>query len=248
MSQIAHDLGRLGIPVPTQLAAAQAAATKFLASVPDDSGNPVGAALDALERGDDPFGDEVQRQLAMYRLAELNLPNQARLRAEGKLSDTLASNADAVLSALAERLQGPAEAMAAAHQAGVRDLTDPRTLRGPALACWGEAASSVDLFAVARQVVTVLFRDMHRAAPDPLRTLAAAAPGQLVAARDLMARDNRLPASWALASTDIPIAHAASLDELQRRDNHGVDGVVQPLEPDDQPASKKPRTNATVSA
>ena len=248
LSQISADFDRLGLAVPKPLVAAQAAANKFLAAVPREVGNPVGAALDAMERGDDPYGPEVQRQIAIYRLTELNLPNAARLRADGNLTDALAAAADTILGALADHLQEHAEAMAAAHQLGVTDLAEARTLRGAQLAGWGNAASAVEQFAIANQIVGVLLRDIHRRTPDKLRVLAAATPDRLQAARNILASDNRISSAWALTTTGCTVAHIRTLAELDRRDILGVDGIVEPLEPDNDQHSSRPRAGATVSS
>ncbi|MGA9358869.1 MAG: hypothetical protein WBW75_12930, partial [Mycobacterium sp.] len=211
-----------------------------------DVGNPIAACLNAIERGDDAFGPEVQRELGMRQLAELNLSNAARLRAEGNLADALAAHADTILGALADHLEPSAEAMAAAHRLGVTDLTEARTLRGAQLSAWGNAATAVETFAVANQIVGVLLRAMHRPTPDKLRVLAAATPDRLQAARNIiMASDNRTSAAWALTTTGIPVQHVRTLAELDRRDTLGVDGVVEPLDDNDQHSNQRPR--ATVS-
>jgi hypothetical protein len=247
LQQISADLARLGLALPKPLAAAQAAANKFLAAVPRDVGRPVAAALDALDNGDDPFGPEVQRHLAMYRLAELNLPNAARLRSDARLADALAAHADTILGQLADRLDQDAEAMVAAHKLGVTDLREARTLRGPQLAAWGNAATAVDTFAVANQIVGTLLREMpHRPAPDKLRVLAAATPDRLQPARTILATDNRISAAWALTTTNIPIAHIRTLAELDQRDTLGLDGTVEPLDDTDHHGTKRPRADATV--
>jgi hypothetical protein len=247
LQQISAHFHRLGIPVPKPLVAAQAAADKFLAAVPRDTGNPIGSALDAVERGDDPFGPEIQRQIAMHRLTELNLSNAARLRAGGRLSDALAEHADLILAALADRLEGPAEAMVAAHKLGVTDLREARTLRGQQLSAWGCAAEAVDAFAIAHQIVGILSREMpHRAAPDKLRVLANATPAQLQPVRAQLAADNRLAAAWVLTKAGFDVAHVRSFAELDKRDNLGIDGEVEAIEPDD--IARKPRTPASVTS
>ncbi len=248
LQQISADLNRLGLAVPKPLAAAQAAANKFLAAVPSDVGNPIAAALDAIERGDDPYGPQVQRQLAAFRLTELNLSNAARLRADGKVDDALAAHADTILAVLAEHLVPHADAMAAAHKLGVRDLAEARTLRGPQLAAWGLAASAAEQFAVANQIVGVLLRAMHRPTPDALRVLAAAPPDRLQPARTVCASNNRVSAAWALTVTGCTVQHIRTVAELDQRDTLGVDGVVEPLEPDNDQHSQRPRAGATVSS
>ena len=204
LQQISADFRRLGIPLPKPLAAAQAAADKFLAAVPREVGNPVGAALDAIERGDDPYGPEVQRQIAMYRLTELNLPNAARLRSDGKVDDALAANADAILDALACHLVPHAEAMAAAHQLGVTDLHEARTLRGAQLVPGGtqpplpnNSPSSTKSSAPCSAPYT----DRHPTSCWSWRTASSA---QLQIARDATARDNRPAREWALARPVYP--------------------------------------------
>jgi hypothetical protein len=248
LSQIAADLRRLGLALPKPLADAQRAADAFLARVPRDDAAPLKAALDALEDGRDPYSPDVQRELAAYQLSTLNISYAARLRVAAKLSEAVVAQADSILGLLADRLQEPAAAMVEAHRLRVSDLREARTLRGQQLSAWGRAAEAVDAFAVAHQVVGSLYREMPaRGTPDKLRVLAAAPPARLQAARNMLAADNRIAPAWALAVNDIPIAHIRSLDELARRDNIDIDGTVQPPEPDDQPASKKPRSNATVS-
>jgi len=129
----------------------------------------------------------------------MNLANAARLRAGGQLSDALAAHADAILDALARRLEEPAEAMAAAHKLGVTDLREARTPRGQQLSAWGCAAEAVDAFAIAHQIVGILIREMpHRPPADPLRVLALAAPDRLHIVRAQLASDNRLCPAWLL--------------------------------------------------
>jgi hypothetical protein len=234
LSQITHDLGRLGLAVPRELANAQRAANKFLASVPTDTGAPIAACLNAIENGDDPYGPDVQRELAAYRLEELNLRNAARLRCAAKLAEAVVAQADTILTLLAKRLEEPAAAMVTAHKLGVTDLREARTLRGQQLSAWGCAAEAVDHFAIAHQIVGIMIREMpHRPAPDPLRVLACATPDRLQPARTMLATDNRLSAAWALTRTGVPVAHIRTLGELDKRDTLGVDGVVEELTDED---------------
>ena len=170
------------------------------------------------------------------------------MRADGKVDDALAANADAILAVLAEHLEPHAASMAAAHKLGVTDLAEARTLRGAQLAAWGNAASAAEQFAVANQTVGVLLRAMHRPTHDRLRVLAAATPDRLQPARTILAADNRISAAWALTRTGIPVQHIRTLAELDQRDTLGVDGVVEPLEPDNDQHSQRPRAGATVSS
>ena len=179
----------------------------------------------------------------MDRLTEMNLPNAARLRADGKLDDALAANADTILSVLAEHLEPHADAMAAAHQLGVSDLHEARTLRGAQLAAWGNAASAAEQFAVANQIVGILLRAMHRPhrqASRPRRrdTRPAATRPQH------RGPDNRISVAWALTVTGRTIEHIRTLAELDQRDILGVDGVVEPLEPDNDEQHQRPRAGA----
>jgi hypothetical protein len=164
----------------------------------------------------------------------MNLANAARLRAGGQLSDALAAHADAILDALARRLEEPAEAMAAAHKLGVTDLREARTPRGQQLSAWGCAAEAVDAFAIAHQIVGILIREMpHRPPADPLRVLALAAPDRLHIVRAQLASDNRLCPAWLLTRNGIAVQHIRSFAELDKRDTFGADGVVEEMTDED---------------
>jgi hypothetical protein len=234
---------QLGVPLPKPITTALADADKLVAALPTERGNVTGAVLDAIQAGRDPLADpEVLRQVVAAQLRDANVAHLAQLRADDQVADVIRGHADDLLALWAAALTGPAAALADAARLGVTDLSTAAQLKGEKLIAWAAAAASIEAFTAAQQGVTFLFVVLDRAGPQrPDQLLVLADPGfpQLQTARAATAHDKRLPLPWALARAGVPIEPITCVNDLTRRENRAIDGVVEPLADDDQHSNNR---------
>jgi hypothetical protein len=142
------------------------------------------AALDAIIAGRDYHTDKtVMRALLDFTLADQNIGNAARERADTDIARTLVEASDEILTDMAAALQPHSAALTAAAAAGLpADLDDVAAIKqagNQAMACWAGAQDAVRVWTAAVKGFQQMAAAARITVPDKRLILTADDPADL---------------------------------------------------------------------